>query len=93
VPGTDLREGVYTLPVLETFAGRAPGADELRAALETLDVDAALALLRSNGSIDLARAAVDDWAGRARASLQVVPPGDGRSALGQLADFVVERTG
>jgi heptaprenyl diphosphate synthase len=93
VPGTDLREGVYTLPVLETLAGRTPGAAELRGALRLGDVDAALALLRSNGSIELTRDAVSSWAGRARRALDGMPPGAGRAALEQLADFVVDRTG
>lgn len=93
VPGTDLREGVYTLPVLETLAGRASGSDKLRIALAEGDVATALEILRSNGSVELAREAALDWASRARRVLSAVEPGSGRSALEQLADFVVDRTG
>lgn len=93
VPGTDLREGVYTLPVLETLAGRVPGGPELRNSLRLGDVDAALALLRSNGSIALTREAVAAWSRRAREAISDVAPGPGRAALEQLADFVVDRTG
>jgi heptaprenyl diphosphate synthase len=93
VPGTDLREGVHTLPVLETLAGRAPGADDLRRALADDEVDRALALLRENGSISLARQTVEAWAQRAKAALEPVPAGPGRDPLEQLADFVVDRTG
>ena len=91
-PGTDLREGVWTLPVLETFAGRAPGADELRAALSADNIDAALELLRTNGSIELGLEAVTDWASRAKDALAPVPESPGRSALERLADFLIGRT-
>jgi heptaprenyl diphosphate synthase len=93
IPGTDIREGVWTLPVLETLAGRAPGGDELRAALAPGDVDAALELLRTNGSIELAWEAVGDWARRAKDALTAVPDGPGRVALERLADFLTGRTG
>ena len=92
VPGTDLREGVWTLPVLETLAGRADGADRLRKALDGGDVADALDLLRSNGSIDLALDAVGDWAGRAREALAPIPAGAARTALEQLATFLTDRT-
>jgi heptaprenyl diphosphate synthase len=92
VPGTDLREGVWTLPILETFAGRAEGADRLHASLDGADVTGALDLLRSNGSIDLALEAVADWAARAREALAPIPAGAARTALERLAGFLTERT-
>ncbi|MGZ4128606.1 MAG: polyprenyl synthetase family protein [Actinomycetota bacterium] len=91
-PGTDLREGVLTLPALETLAGRAQGADDLRRALEAKDADRALELLRSNGSVEIARAAVAEWQGRALASLEPLPSGAAREALEQLVGFIGERT-
>ncbi len=93
VPGTDLREGVHTLPVLATLAGRAPGGDVLRAALADGDgVPRALDLLRSNGSVGLAREAVGEWARRAAGALEPVAPGPVRSALEHIAGFVVDRS-
>jgi heptaprenyl diphosphate synthase len=91
-PGTDLREGVLTLPALETLAGRARGAEDLRSALEAKDVDAALALLRSNGSVEIARAAVADWQGRAMRALDPLAVSPARDALEQLLGFIGERT-
>ncbi|MGZ4211150.1 MAG: polyprenyl synthetase family protein [Actinomycetota bacterium] len=91
-PGTDLREGVLTLPALETLTGRAQGADDLRRALEAKDADRALELLRSNGSVEIARAAVAEWQGRALASLEPLPSGAAREALEQLVGFIGERT-
>src|SRR5205807_2804445 len=91
-PGTDLREGVLTLPALETLAGRVPGTDDLRRALEAHDVGAALAVLRSNGSVEIARAAVAEWQGRALRALDPLPVGPAREALEQLVGFIGERT-
>jgi heptaprenyl diphosphate synthase len=92
VPGTDLREGVMTLPAIATFAGRATGAPELRAALDGKDVDAALAILRSNGSLDLARAEVEAWQRAALHALDAVPEGRAKEALARLVSFIGERT-
>ncbi len=89
-PGTDLREGVLTLPALETLAGKAPRADDLRRTLEAKDAVTALAILRENGSVEVARAAVADWQGRARAALGPLE-GSAREALDQLIRFVSDR--
>lgn len=91
-PGTDLREGVLTLPALETLAGVVDGADALRAALDDKDVDAAIEVLRTNGSIDRARAAVASWQERALAALEPVPAGPARDAFERIAAFVGDRT-
>jgi heptaprenyl diphosphate synthase len=92
VPGTDLREGVLTLPALATLEGRADGGDELRAALEAKDFEGALALLRGNGSVELARDAVGEWQQRALDAIDGIPTGAARDALVRLAGFIGERT-
>ncbi|MGH2726579.1 MAG: polyprenyl synthetase family protein [Actinomycetota bacterium] len=91
-PGTDLREGVWTLPVLETFAGRVPGGQQLRSRLSAGEVEAALELLRTNGSVDVALGAVSDWASQAKRALGAIPESAGRTALERLADFLIGRT-
>ncbi len=91
-PGTDVRAGFLTLPVLETLAGSVPGAAELRVALQARDVDGALGLLRSNGSVELARQAVAGWQQRALDALSGVRAGPGRDALARLVEFVGDRT-
>jgi heptaprenyl diphosphate synthase len=91
-PGTDLRVGVLTLPALETLGGRVPGAEDLRSALGDRDIDRALRLLRSNGSLEPARAAVEGWQARALAALDPVPDGAARGALARLVAYVSERT-
>ena len=92
VPGTDLREGVWTLPVFTTLAGRADGAQDLRTALVGGDVTRALGLLRSNGSVDLSLETVSEWANRARDALAPIPGGAARTALERLAVSLTDRT-
>src|SRR3712207_5150142 len=97
LPGTDLREGIATLPVLFALAGDDPAEARLRelvAAPVTDDADhaEALALLRSSGSLARATAVLREYADRARARLDAVPPGDVRDALSALCEYVVTRT-
>ena len=93
VPGTDLREGIWTMPVLSTLSGDVDGGPALRGALAGDDVGAALDLLRSNGSIELALRTVAEWADRAKSALAPIPAGPARTALERLADFLIDRTG
>jgi heptaprenyl diphosphate synthase len=94
-PGTDLREGIATLPVL---LARADGDRELLAVLEAdLSTDAALAealrALRSHPAMDQARARLVGYVDEARAVAGTLPAGASRDALLALADYVLERTG
>jgi heptaprenyl diphosphate synthase len=96
-PGTDLREGVPTLPVLMARAAARPEDARL---LELLDSDLtddawhaeALVLLRQHPAIDEARAYVIGRAAEAKALLAVLPHGPVRSALEDFADLVATRT-
>ncbi len=95
-PGTDLREGVRTLPMLYTLAS--PDADpelvELLAGPITDDalVDRAVALLRGSPGLQEARVTLADYAERARAELRQLPPSPAVDALDSLTAFVVQRT-
>jgi heptaprenyl diphosphate synthase len=96
-PGTDLREGIATLPALFALAGEDPAEERLRelvAAPVTDDADhaEALALLRSSKSMIRATEVLAEYADRARARLAEVPAGDVRDALSALCDYVVTRT-
>ena len=97
-PGTDLREGVPTLPVL--MARRAAGPSDARL-VELLDSDLAasdddlaeaLALLRAHPAMDEARAYVLEEARRAKECLAPVPAGPVREALEAFADIVATRS-
>jgi heptaprenyl diphosphate synthase len=96
-PGTDLREGIATLPVLFVLAGDDPAEERLRelvAAPLTDDAEhaEALALLRSSASLERATQVTREYADRARARLAEVPAGEVRDALSALCDYVVTRT-
>jgi heptaprenyl diphosphate synthase len=96
-PGTDLREGIPTLPTL--LARRSTDPSDARL-LELLDSDLrdddalseALELLRAHGSIDQARAEVRRRAEQARALLEPLPAGPARDALEALCSTVVTRS-
>jgi heptaprenyl diphosphate synthase len=98
-PGTDLREGVRSLPVLHAMRSAAPADERLRELLARgpLTDDAAhaeaLALLRAHSGMDAARADLTKWAGRARQQILELPPLWARAAFEKLCDFVVERSG
>ncbi|HTL23564.1 MAG TPA: polyprenyl synthetase family protein [Mycobacteriales bacterium] len=94
-PGTDLREGIATLPVL---LARADGDRDLLSVLEAdLSSDAALAqalaALRVHPAMDQARARLVAYVEDARAVAGSLPAGAARDALVALADYVLERTG
>jgi heptaprenyl diphosphate synthase len=96
-PGTDLREGIATLPALFVLAGDDPADARLRelvSAPVTDDDDhaEALALLRASAGLTRATEVLGQYADRARARLAGVPAGDVRDALSALCDYVVTRT-
>jgi heptaprenyl diphosphate synthase len=97
LPGTDLREGIATLPVLFALAGDDPAEARLRelvAAPVTDDAEhaEALELLRASRSLARATEVTREYADRARARLSALPDGDVREALSALCDYVVTRT-
>jgi heptaprenyl diphosphate synthase len=92
-PGTDLREGIATLPVLL-------GGDDaaLMAVLSgDLSTDAALhealQTLRAHPALDLARDRLSSYVTRARDVALTLPEGAARQALVALTDYVLARTG
>jgi heptaprenyl diphosphate synthase len=96
-PGTDLREGVLTLPMLYALQGDGPDADRLRVLLarpitDDTEVDEALALLRSGPGVPRARTVLADHAAAARAELTRLPDCPAAKALSSLTVYVVDRT-
>jgi heptaprenyl diphosphate synthase len=94
--GTDLREGVRTLPILYALAdGTAdPRLVELLAGpIDDDDLVAeALDLLRSSTGLERARVTLSDYARRARAELASLPASAARDACESVADYLVART-
>ncbi|WP_285746125.1 polyprenyl synthetase family protein [Lentzea sp. NBRC 105346] len=94
-PGTDLREGVKTLPMLYALAD--PSETRLAELLagpihDDALVDEALDLLRASSGMDKAREVLDSYADRARAELGKLPACPARDALEELATYVVVRS-
>jgi heptaprenyl diphosphate synthase len=96
-PGTDLREGVPTLPVLLAKRSKDPADARL---LELLDADLtddalhaeALGLLRRHPAMSEARTFVLRQAAEARELLHVLPAGPARDALDAFAEVIATRT-
>src|SRR5699024_9788122 len=96
-PGTDLREGVLTLPVLMALESDDPADARLRELLagdltDDALVDEALALLRVHPAMARARSYVVDRADEAKAQLAALPAGPVRDALEAFADAVAVRS-
>jgi heptaprenyl diphosphate synthase len=96
-PGADLREGVYTLPVIHALAG-ASRRDELRAILATGPptgerLEAAVEIVRSDGSLDRSRAAVAEAVRTALNEAAGLPTGPAADALVHLSGFIAARCG
>lgn len=96
-PGTDLREGVPTLPLL--LARRSTEPADVRL-LELLDgsledddrLAEAVSLLRAHPAMEQARAVTHRWAQDARDVLAPLPAGPVKSALEALATAVTQRS-
>ena len=97
-PGTDLREGIRTLPVLLALADPAPDGAHLRELLTgDLSDDARLAealdLLRRSPALEAARARLAASVEEAREVARALPEGPARDALVALTGVVAQRTG
>ena len=105
-PGTDLRQGVRTLPVLyalrSTGQAEAAGSDadrrlhELLAEADLTDdalLAETLALLRAHPALAESREHVLSWVQGARNEIMALPSGPAQAAFLALCDFVEKRTG
>jgi len=95
--GNDLVEGVYTLPVIRSLASE-EGSEALRALLgaplEPAQVEAARAIIRSNGAVGDAIGVARRFTEESAAALAGIPSADeGRdvlAALARLGDHLIE---
>ncbi len=97
-PGTDLREGVFTLPVLYALRDSGPEADRLREILvgpvtDDALVDEAIELLGRSEGMKQAQATLARYADDARAELAELPESEPRASLESLVTFTVARLG
>jgi heptaprenyl diphosphate synthase len=98
LPGTDVREGVHTLPMLYALAEPGPEGARLRELLvgPVEDDDAvteALTLLRASPGMAKAKNFLAQYAAKARHELALLPDVAGRHALEALVDYTISRHG
>jgi heptaprenyl diphosphate synthase len=96
-PGADLREGVFTLPVIHALQDSARRED-LRRLLSSgpvsgADLDQALEIIRQDGSLERARGAVAAAVREAVDAAEGLPTGRARDALVSLSQFLAARCG
>jgi heptaprenyl diphosphate synthase len=97
-PGTDLREGVRSLPVLHALRSADPADARLRELLGSADLTEAplhaeaLSLLRAHRAMEMSRGDIWSWARVARKAILELPDVPARAAFESLCDFVVERS-
>ena len=96
-PGVDMREGVYTLPVLLALRG-GPEREELAALLrggppEGERLQRALEIVREPSTLAEARAVVATEVDRAQELAARLPDGPARTALVRLSEFLAVRCG
>jgi heptaprenyl diphosphate synthase len=98
VPGTDVREGVHTLPMLYALRDTGPDSDRLRELLagpvtDDAEVLEALTLLRASPGLAKAKDFLVQYAAEARREVDLLPDVPGRHALAALVDYTVSRHG
>lgn len=89
VPGTDIREGVFTLPVL--LACERDASLRSMLASEVRDVAVVLPILASTGALEDTTAMAAHHGAAAVAALDALPDGEWLAALGSLADGVLSQ--
>ena len=98
LPGTDVREGVHTLPMLYALQETGRDSDRLRELLsgpvtDDAEVLEALTLLRASPGLAKAKEFLVQYAADARREVELLPDVPGRRALAALVDYTVSRHG
>lgn len=95
-PGTDLREGIKTLPVLLALSDSSTDSRLRELLSKPLSDDhehaEALTALRAHSAMDRARDVLDEWTDKARTLASSFPEGDAKQALITLCDSVARRS-
>ncbi|WP_112135141.1 polyprenyl synthetase family protein [Glycomyces dulcitolivorans] len=94
-PGTDLLEGVPTLPVLYALADDDPSTARLRelvaGPVAEEDLEETLTLLRASKALEQAKETLHQYQARARTLAASLPEGPARNALADICDYMIER--
>lgn len=94
--GTDLRRGVYTLPVVLALRSPGDGAGRLSELLAHLnptdeDIDEALDIVRASGTHVYALNLAREWVESARHAIEGLPDGLARQSLFRLSQYAIVR--
>ena len=97
-PGTDLREGGFTLPVLYAMREQTPGGERLREILtgpvtDDALVDEALTLIRASAGRERSLADVERYRDLGEAELALLPENPVTTALRRLMNYSLARLG
>lgn len=95
--GTDLREGVYSLPVLRALRLGGVVGERLRTLLGQVrltkeDVQTVLRLVQESGTVAEALELAREYARQAQGALEVLPEGTARLSLSRLAFYAMTRS-
>lgn len=98
VPGTDLREGVPTLPIIYVLDGTDPGEERLRELVsapieDDAEVAEAISLLADSAGMQQAKDKLAEYVRAAESELDTLPAGPANDALRALVNFTVSRVG
>jgi geranylgeranyl pyrophosphate synthase len=89
--GSDLRQGIVTLPVLYLRDRLDPSEYETWFERESDDMTDLVNLVRTSGAIEDSYAEARRLIDEAQESLEVLPPGPARDTLHEIASYTVER--
>jgi geranylgeranyl pyrophosphate synthase len=92
--GSDLRQGLITLPTLCYLESRPEDADMaavLKGSRNARTLTRLTQAIRKSGAVDAARQEAETYIGRAKAALTQVPDNAYRQALAEMADYVIRR--
>jgi geranylgeranyl pyrophosphate synthase len=93
--GSDLRQGIVTLPIIH-FLEAHPEDETVTRVLSgrggrVSEVHAAVEMIKESGAIESSTAKAKRFAAKSRDALSILPPNEYRQAMLDLTDFVVER--
>ncbi|NLV17069.1 MAG: heptaprenyl diphosphate synthase [Syntrophomonadaceae bacterium] len=94
--GSDIRQGIITLPALYALRKEGEYSEELRKILSSSDdieryADRAMEIVRNSGGIEFSERMAQQYVKRAHKMLRLLPVCQSSAALGQIADFVYAR--
>jgi geranylgeranyl pyrophosphate synthase len=92
--GSDLMQGTLTLPsllLIERYPKNNPVKRFFAGRQRALNLSRALDMIRESDILDESYGVAADFRDRALAALEALPPGEPRTALAELAHFVIER--